>query len=60
MSDFSQIFPEIKNRWMTEKYDGIRAYWDGEQMYTRTGRLIRIPNLFSSQLPNFPLDGEIW
>ena len=45
---------------MSEKYDGIRAYWDGYKMVTRTGRTIELPLNLKAELPSFPLDGELW
>ena len=51
----------LKNRYMTEKYDGIRAYWDGKgKFYSRLGKEIKIPDWFSFDLPSIPLDGELW
>lgn len=46
--------------WMTEKYDGIRVYWDGGKLYTRTGKMIITPPSFTSGLPNIPMDAELW
>eukprot|EP01125_Pyxidicula_operculata_P013676 TRINITY_DN4544_c0_g1_i1.p1 TRINITY_DN4544_c0_g1~~TRINITY_DN4544_c0_g1_i1.p1 ORF type:complete len:657 (+),score=99.41 TRINITY_DN4544_c0_g1_i1:645-2615(+) len=46
--------------WITEKYDGIRAYWDGKQMYSKRGNLIPIPPEFTKNLPEAQLDGELW
>ena len=46
--------------WMSEKYDGIRGYWDGARMWTRQGRPVAIPAALGRQLPPFALDGELW
>ena len=46
--------------WMSEKYDGIRAYWDGSQMFMRTGRKVPLPEKFKDRLPSVALDGELW
>jgi len=46
--------------WMSEKYDGIRGYWDGARMWTRQGEVIAIPEAWRTALPAFPLDGELW
>lgn len=46
--------------WLSEKYDGVRGYWNGTQMLTRRGNPIAIPDSFRTQLPSFPLDGELW
>jgi DNA ligase-1 len=49
-----------KGWWMTEKYDGMRLYWNGSEFYTRHGNKIKVPDSISSQLPRFALDGELW
>ena len=46
--------------WMTEKYDGLRLYWDGSQFYTRQGEKVFPPKSITSKLPPIPLDGELW
>lgn len=45
---------------MSEKLDGIRAYWDGEKLSTRQMRAIAAPEWFTKNLPPFALDGELW
>lgn len=45
---------------MSEKLDGIRAYWDGKQLWTRGGKRIQAPDWFTQALPSFALDGELW
>jgi DNA ligase-1 len=46
--------------WMTEKYDGIRLFWDGTQFYTRLGNIVKAPEFITKQLPKVALDGELW
>jgi len=46
--------------WVSEKLDGVRAYWDGQQLYFRSGRPIAAPAWFVAGLPAVPLDGELW
>ena len=49
------------NFWMSEKLDGIRAYWNGEGLYTRNGNRINAPKWFCKMLPSRArLDGELW
>lgn len=50
----------IDEYWYSEKLDGIRAYWTGEQLQTRSGKKIHAPAWFVQALPNYPLDGELW
>jgi DNA ligase-1 len=45
---------------MSEKLDGVRAYWDGSQLLTRNGHKINAPNWFVKNFPPFELDGELW
>jgi DNA ligase-1 len=47
--------------WMSEKYDGQRAWWDGLKLWSRKGNLIHAPDYFLAELPrNIVLDGELW
>jgi DNA ligase-1 len=46
--------------WLSEKLDGIRAYWDGKQLWSRLGNLFHAPDWFLHGLPDVPLDGELW
>lgn len=45
---------------VSEKYDGVRALWDGTDLRFRTGRKIAAPAWFTAALPATPLDGELW
>jgi DNA ligase-1 len=45
---------------VSEKLDGVRAYWDGRQLVFRSGRVIHAPAWFTAGLPAHPLDGELW
>jgi DNA ligase-1 len=46
--------------WVSEKLDGVRAYWDGSQLFFRSGRPVNAPAWFTRGLPAIPLDGELW
>src|SRR5690348_9638910 len=47
--------------WMSEKYDGLRGYWDGHKLWTRQGNPIHAPEYFLTELPrDVALDGELW
>lgn len=47
--------------WMSEKFDGLRGYWDGRQLWSRKGKLIHPPVYFLAELPrDVALDGELW
>jgi DNA ligase 1 len=45
---------------VSEKYDGVRAWWDGRQLRSRSGRVLPAPTGFLARLPAHPLDGELW
>lgn len=45
---------------MSEKLDGIRAYWDGKNLISRGGKIIYAPNWFIKDYPPFEIDGELW
>lgn len=46
--------------WMSEKLDGVRAYWDGEAFVSRLGNRFLAPDWFTEDLPADTLDGELW
>jgi hypothetical protein len=45
---------------MSEKLDGVRAYWSGSKFYSRQGNQFIAPAWFTKDLPKEPLDGELW
>lgn len=51
---------DLKQYWVSEKYDGVRAYWDGKVLQTRGGLTIAVPDAFLQGFPNVHLDGELW
>ncbi|RDS82508.1 DNA ligase [Dyella psychrodurans] len=50
----------LSEYWVSEKYDGVRGYWDGEKLLTRSGSVIHPPAWFTAHWPKTPLDGELW
>src|SRR5262249_32262497 len=46
--------------WMSEKLDGVRASWTGQEFLSRLGNPFHVPDWFSAGLPREPLDGEFW
>lgn len=50
----------VPDYWVSEKYDGVRGYWDGEKLLTRGGERIAAPAWFTAGWPKVPLDGELW
>jgi len=51
---------DLSGWWLSEKLDGVRAYWDGKQFLSRQGNLYHAPAWFTTGLPAVPLDGELW
>lgn len=45
---------------LSEKLDGVRAFWDGKQFLSRQGNRFHAPAWFTAGLPLEPLDGELW
>ena len=45
---------------VSEKYDGVRAVWDGRVLRFRSGLAMTTPAAFVERLPAVPLDGELW
>lgn len=45
---------------VSEKFDGVRAIWNGRQLMTRQGNPIVAPVWFTAHFPTSPLDGELW
>jgi DNA ligase-1 len=50
----------LDDYWVSEKYDGVRAWWDGKQFWTRGGERITAPAWFTKPLPAVQMDGELW
>ena len=50
----------INTYWVSEKLDGIRGYWNGEELLTKSGNIINAPKWFIKGWPKTSLDGELW
>ena len=57
---YDENIENFSNWVMSEKLDGIRAYWNGKNLYSKNGNIINAPIWFLKDLPNFELDGELW
>lgn len=51
---------DLSGWWISEKLDGVRAYWDGKKFLSRQGNEFMAPDWFVEGLPSTPLDGELW
>ncbi|MBT3347940.1 MAG: DNA ligase [Thiotrichales bacterium] len=63
----AKVYPETSSdhieisEWLvSEKLDGVRAFWNGEKLYFRSGREINAPAWFTQDFPQQKLDGELW
>ncbi|MBS0454953.1 MAG: DNA ligase [Proteobacteria bacterium] len=50
----------LTDYWVSEKYDGVRGYWDGKQLVLRSGETVAAPAWFTAHWPRQPMDGELW
>ena len=51
---------DIRGWWMSEKLDGVRGYWTGKELVSRSGNVFHAPEWFTKNFPSTPLDGELW
>ncbi|MCK4841662.1 MAG: DNA ligase [Methylococcales bacterium] len=51
---------DISQYWVSEKLDGVRAYWNGKQLISRQGNIYSAPVWFAQYFPKQALDGELW
>lgn len=59
----AQSYPgglDLQAYWVSEKYDGVRGYWDGRRLWTRQGEPIAAPAWFTAGWPASALEGELW
>lgn len=52
--------PDLTHYWVSEKLDGVRAYWNGKDLISRQGNRFHAPAWFTEDFPEEPLDGELW
>ncbi len=43
---------DLSEYWVSEKLDGVRAYWDGKQLVSRQGNVFPAPDWFIKNFPN--------
>lgn len=51
---------QTSSYYVSEKYDGVRAFWTGSSFLTRKGYVINAPKWYTEDFPAHPLDGELW
>lgn len=51
---------DVTGWYISEKLDGVRAYWNGHELISRQGNRFAAPAWFTQGFPPFELDGELW
>ena len=51
---------DLADYFVSEKLDGVRAFWDGERLTSRGGNTFAAPAWFTADFPPLALDGELW
>lgn len=51
---------QLADYWVSEKYDGVRGFWNGQKLLTRGGQTVNAPAWFTANWPATPMDGELW
>lgn len=51
---------DLSQYWVSEKLDGVRAYWNGQQLISKQGNPYPAPSWFTKGFPVQALDGELW
>lgn len=59
-SSFDPQKHSLDHYYLSEKLDGVRAYWNGRHLSSRGGHSFSAPQWFIESLPATPLDGELW
>lgn len=60
MANNYQGHETLADYWVSEKYDGIRGFWDGHQLLSRSGKTLHPPAWFVQNWPATPFEGELW
>lgn len=45
---------------VSEKLDGVRVYWNGKELISKQGNIIRAPKWFTDDFPKECFEGELW
>lgn len=52
---------KVEGWWLSEKFDGVRAVWNGKDFTSRLGNAFPAPTWFKNLMPkDCKLDGELW
>ncbi len=51
---------DLQKYLVSEKLDGVRAYWDGKHLLSKGGNVFNAPDWFVANFPAEHLEGELW
>lgn len=51
---------DVTGWYLSEKLDGVRAFWKNRKLYTRNGNIINVPHWYTKDFPDVEMDGELW
>ena len=51
---------DVSGWMMSEKLDGVRGYWNGQQLLSKSGLVFQVPESFVKNFPPFAVEGELW
>ncbi len=51
---------DVTGWYLSEKLDGVRAFWKNKTLFTRNGNVVNAPDWFTKTFPDIELDGELW
>lgn len=57
---YDDYFPDPCGWWLSQKYDGCRAIWNGTDFVSRNGKVFPAPDYMKRQMPDTILDGELF
>ena len=66
LDSLESIKNNVKSYAVSEKFDGIRGIWDGQNMFSKSGKILVIPPCFAEKLAILDLpkgafvEGELW
>ncbi len=60
LAEMYQQGVDVRQYWVSEKLDGVRARWDGHHLISRSGHVFSAPSWFIDGFPDIALDGELW
>lgn len=54
------VIKSVKGWFVSEKFDGARAIWNGQNFVSRSGTVFEAPEWYKNIMPKVALDGELY